>query len=139
MVQATRNRPVRIAVVNNDTTFLALMRDLLEQEGYDMSICKETRSAYECVKAQRLHLVILDIRMGNEEMGWQILDLLKLDPTTSRIPVIVCSATVSALRERADVLRRHGTGVLEKPFDLNDLFGLILIEDVLGQAQLPQP
>jgi DNA-binding response OmpR family regulator len=137
MAQAPSNRPARIAVVNDDTAFLALMRDLLEQEGYEMSICKESHSAYECVKAHRPHLVILDLRMGGEETGWKILDLLKLDPTTSHIPIILCSAAVSALQERADVLRQRGIRVLHKPFDLDELSGLV--EDALRHAPPPRP
>ena len=132
-----RNRPARIAVVNDDTVYLALMRDLLEHEGYEMSVCKESARAYECVKASRPDLVILDIRMSGEESGWQILELLKLDPTTSRLPIIVCSAASRSLRERADVLRKHDVRVLEKPFDLDDLLGLI--DDGLQHAPGSQP
>jgi DNA-binding response OmpR family regulator len=132
-----RNRPARIAVVNDDTVFLALMRDLLEEEGYEMDICKESARAYECVKTLRPDLVILDIRMGGEEAGWQILELLKLDPTTSRLPIIVCSAACYSLRERADVLRKHDVRVLEKPFDLDDVLGLI--KEGLDRAPRSQP
>ena len=58
----------RIALINDDTTFLDLMRDLLEaSEGYDVLICKEGDNAYLFVKEQRPDLVVLDIRMEGEE------------------------------------------------------------------------
>ena len=95
MQQHTVGRPARIAVINDDTAFLDLMRDLLETEGgYEAVICREWEDAHAFVKDQRPALVILDIRIGGEERGWTVLNLLTLDPETRRIPVIVCSAAI---------------------------------------------
>jgi len=112
----------RIAVINDDTAFLQLMHDLLEQEeGYAVTICKEADSAYEFVKDTQPDLVILDIRVGNEENGWLILNLLTLDPVTRPIPVIICSAAIHSLQEHEDLLKRYDCEVLPKPFDLDAL------------------
>jgi CheY-like chemotaxis protein len=112
----------RIALVNDDTTFLELMRDLLEaEEGHEVLICKESGNAHRFVKEQRPDMVLLDIRMGGEERGWTILELLTLDPETSSIPVVVCSAALSNLRDHEPLLQKYGVGVLPKPFDLDAL------------------
>src|SRR5881392_724050 len=115
-------RQARIAVVNDDTAYLELMHDLLEdEEGYRVSICKEADHAYEFVKETRPDLVILDIRVNAEESGWQILNLLTLDPATQPIPVIVCSAAIHSLREHKALLQQYDCEVLTKPFDLDTL------------------
>ena len=112
----------RIALINDDTAFLELMRDLLgAEEGYDVLICTEGDRAYAFVKEQRPDLVILDIRMGGEEVGWTMLELLTLDPQTRPIPLIVCSAAIRELQEHEPLLRRFGVEVLPKPFDLDAL------------------
>jgi CheY-like chemotaxis protein len=112
----------RIAVVNDDTVFLELMHDLLqEEEGYEVSICKEGDDAYSFVKRHHPDLVILDIRIGGEETGWTILNLLTLDPETRPIPLIVCSAAIRDLQEHQPMLERYGIDVLPKPFDLDTL------------------
>jgi two-component system, OmpR family, sensor histidine kinase VicK len=112
----------RIAVVNDDTVFLDLMHDLLEEEeGYQVSICKEGDNAYSFVKKHRPDLVILDIRIGGEETGWTILNLLTLDPETRPIPVIVCSAAIHSLQEHQQMLDQYGICALAKPFDLDTL------------------
>jgi CheY-like chemotaxis protein len=73
----------RIALINDDTTFLELMNDLLESmEGYQVIVCKESDAAYDFVKKERPDLVLLDIRIGGQEAGWTILELLTLDPAT---------------------------------------------------------
>ena len=112
----------RIALINDDTAFLELMKDLLgSMEGYDVLICKESDSAYEFVKEQQPDQVLLDIRMGGEETGWTLLELLTLDPATRPIPLIVCSAAITDLQAHQPQLDNLGVDVLPKPFDLDQL------------------
>jgi DNA-binding NtrC family response regulator len=127
------SRRAHICVINDDTVFLELMRDLLEEEEqYTVSVCKEWDSAYEFIKQQRPDLVIQDIRIGGEEHGWTILNLLTLDPTTRDIPMIVCSAAIYSLHEHQGILDRYGIRALPKPFDLDTLLGTI--QDMLPKA-----
>lgn len=114
-----------IAVVNDDTTFLKLMNDLLTGEGYETFIHTVGSTAYERIKSTMPDLVILDIRMEHAGSGWLTLDLMRLDPVTKDIPVIVCSADVQQLRDKDEVLRSHGCLPLPKPFDLDDLLALV--------------
>ncbi|MBV9171261.1 MAG: response regulator [Chloroflexi bacterium] len=118
----TSPRRARIAVINDDTTFLDLMRELLEiEEDYEVHICKEWDGAYEFVKSSQPDLVIQDIRIGGEENGWTILNLLTLDPKTRPIPIIVCSAAIQSLHEHQEWLSQFGIRALPKPFDLDVL------------------
>ena len=116
----------QIAVINDDTVFLDLMHELLQdEEGYEVLICREWENAYQFVKDHHPDLVILDIRIGGEERGWTILNLLTLDPDTRPIPVIVCSAAVQSLHEHQPWLNRFGVCALPKPFDLDMLLETI--------------
>ena len=118
------DRP-RVVVINDDNDFLDLMDELLESEGYDATTRKQWSGAYQHVKEVRPDLVILDLIMSSQERGWQILELLTLDPVTRPIPVIVCSAATQALRDRRQQLDEKGVYALEKPFDLPELLSLI--------------
>lgn len=115
----------RIAVVNDDTEFLELMRDLLELEGYTVLTLKVALRAYAGLKADLPDLIILDIRMETPEAGWQLLELLQLDPATTRIPVIVCSADAPFLRAKEAHLRERGCRTLEKPFLLEEMLAAV--------------
>jgi DNA-binding NtrC family response regulator len=127
-------RRARIAVINDDTDFLDLMRDLLqEEEDFEVLICKEWDHAYQFVKDEQPDLVIQDIRIGGEEHGWTILNLLTLDPATRPIPMIVCSAAIYSLHEHQEMLSKFGIHALPKPFDLDNL--LQTIEDSLAGAR----
>jgi CheY-like chemotaxis protein len=72
-------------------------------------------------KEVRPALVVLDIRMNNEERGWSILNLVTLDPETSDIPVIVCSAAIQSLHQHQELLSKYGIHALPKPFDVETL------------------
>ena len=117
-----KGRRARIAVINDDPALLELLRELLGvSEGYDVVTSAGGDQAHAFVKAHRPDLILLDIRMGGEERGWIVLELLTLDPETRAIPVIVCSAAVSSLAAHRPLLERYGVGALPKPFDLDAL------------------
>ncbi len=121
-----------VAVVNDDTLFLELMHDLLTQEGYRAVIWKEGDKAYEMIKEHRPVLVVLDIRMEHPDTGWMVLELMRLDPETAHIPVVICSADTSRIRAKEAYLREKGCAVLEKPFLLEDL--LEKVQAFIGPA-----
>lgn len=117
----------RIAVINDDTVFLRLMHELLgAEEGYQVSTCFVGADGYAFVKNLQPDLVVLDLVFGNNaEEGWRTLDLLTLDPATSRIPVIVCSAATVELDRHSEWLRRFDVEALRKPFDLHVLLSKV--------------
>jgi CheY-like chemotaxis protein len=118
---------VRIAVIDDDFVFVELMRELLaEGEGYDVVCNPHWVKSYEFIKEHRPDLVILDLMMGREQTGWAVLELMRDDPTTALIPVILCSAAAPALGQHAQ--RCAGKGAVEavsKPFDLDHLLHVI--------------
>lgn len=121
-----------IAVVNDDTSFLNMMHDLLSHEGFETFVHKVGSTAYDKIRETKPDLVVLDIRMNNPESGWHVLDLMRLDPETSDIPVIVCSADTVQLREKQERLRQKNAKGIEKPFDLQEL--LEAVEHFIGPA-----
>jgi CheY-like chemotaxis protein len=120
----TPDRPL-ILVVNDDTAFLQLMEQLLDDEGYQAEALKSTKNALEHIKERRPALIVLDVRINNEEAGLLLLDLITLDPETRSIPVIIASANLQALAGREDELRDKGIYVIAKPFDIDELAALI--------------
>jgi CheY-like chemotaxis protein len=131
----TQAVPARIALINDDTAYLQLMEDLLqEEEGHEVLTCKISSEAYEFVKEQRPDLVLLDIRMETPQAGWTVVELLTLDPQTRDIPMIVCSAAISDLQDHEDLLKKYGVDVLPKPFDLDTLLQKVEAALTKGEA-----
>jgi CheY-like chemotaxis protein len=125
MAKDEGQRRWRLALLDDDTRFLEVMSELLNEEGYEVLVCREADNAYKFVKQHHPDLVILDIRMGAEERGWTILNLLTLDPQTRPMPVLVCSAAIQSLHEHQAWLDRFGICALPKPFDVDMLLEMV--------------
>ena len=118
-------RRPRILVLNNDSDFLDLMKELLADEGYESETRKVWDDAYDVVKRMKPDLVILDVLLDIAGRGFQLIDLLTLDPATRSMPLIVASTSTAQLHERTEAFTAMGIPVIGKPFDLETLLGII--------------
>lgn len=117
----------RIAIVNDDVDFIDAMKMLLREMGeYEIFVIHEGEKAYQRLKKESPNLIILDIRMDSPQRGWSILDLLRLDPQTKDIPVVICTASTLD-EDKTNWLKKHKIHALYKPFEINDLVNIIKI------------
>jgi CheY-like chemotaxis protein len=117
-----------ILVINDTPAIIELFTLLLEEEGYRVStdlFTAEMGVMLARVKADRPELIVLDFIILDERRGWQFLELLKLDPATRDIPVIVCTAAVKMVEELQTHLQAMEVRVVLKPFDIEHLLGEI--------------
>jgi CheY-like chemotaxis protein len=122
-------RPM-IAVVNEDTIFLSLMEELLGEGGYNTYIEKAGDKAYASIVKHKPDLVVLDIRLNNPEAGFKVIELVRLNPETTHIPMIICSTVTQLIRDNEMRLREKNCDVLLKPFHLEEL--LTKVQAMLG-------
>jgi CheY-like chemotaxis protein len=128
----------RILVIDDKAHLLSLMRMILEDEHYQVSILQEGKGALEHVKDSLPDLIILDLKLADSS-GLDILRELKDDRATADIPVIVYTAAVLEAEEvlqvvASDPTRYHGVRVLQNPFELEELLGMV--QEVLGAGDL---
>lgn len=116
----------RILVIHDSQELLELFRTLLAEEGYDVIMYSSAIEDLREIEQIKPELIILDILLGNREaIGWQMLEKLKLFPTTTSTPIILCTAAVDKVREQAGYLTARGVIVVLKPFNLDDLLASI--------------
>ena len=120
-------RRPRIAIIDDDPAFVGLMHDLLSLgESYEVISTSDWLSSLEFVRTENPDLVILDLMLGRDQSGAAILELLREDPRTTNVPVLVCSAAAPALLRQASVWRDRGVvETLAKPFDVDDMLQAI--------------
>ncbi len=119
-----------IMCVNDDVAILDLIRDLLEDEGYRGEICREGTKAHGMIVKRMPDLVLLDMRMEHPDSGLKVIETMRLDPRTTNIPVLVCTADHTFTRENSEHLRAQGYATLEKPFALDAL--LDKVREMIG-------
>jgi CheY-like chemotaxis protein len=116
----------RILVVDDTPALLDVIRACLEQEGYRVRTCLESRYAARMAQEEHPDAIMLDIVMP-EVSGWEVLAELRANPAFSGIPVIVCTAFVAEAMGRLAELTgpdQH-LGLLPKPFELEELIQVV--------------
>ena len=112
----------RILVVNDTQEILELFRMILEeQEGYDVVLSGFPIQQVKEIELIKPDLIILDLVLGDEKTGMQMLQMLKMQRSTAAIPVLVCTAALQIVREQEGYLVSQGVHVVFKPFDIDDL------------------
>ena len=113
-----------ILVADDDTTIADLLTQALHEEGYETYKATQSLRFYDEVLAHEPDLILLDLMMPYLE-GRDELKLLKMNPQTAQIPVIVVTADTEARQEEAEYRKLGVLEIITKPFDLNALVGSI--------------
>ena len=112
---ANQLQPSSVLVVDDIEMNRDMLCALLEADGHKTAVAENGRLALEKIKSDSYDLILLDVMMP-EMNGYQVLELLKSEPSLRNIPVIV----LSALDEIGSVVRCIELGAedyLPKPFD----------------------
>ncbi len=121
-----------IFVVNGSVEFLDIMRELLQDEQYNVTTTNFVPDTFAQIESANPSLLLIDLVVG-EEAGWDLLTSLRRGATTQQIPVILVSTTSSLLdRAREEHVAFGNERYLVKPFDLDEL--LTMVQDLVGKA-----
>jgi DNA-binding response OmpR family regulator len=124
----------RILVVNDTQEILELFRMLLEEEeGYDVVLSGFPIQQVKDIEHIKPDLIILDLVLGDEKTGMQMLQMLKMQRSTATIPVLVCTAALQIVREQEGYLVSQGVHVVYKPFEIDDL--MANVKQLLGSHE----
>jgi DNA-binding response OmpR family regulator len=126
----------RILVVDDRNELLHLMRRVLEDEQYQVSIHQDGKDAFMQVKSMLPDLLILDLKLGDMS-GKDILKQVKSDLATAEVPVIVYTAAVLEADEVTRLINDDPqfyryVSLLRKPFELTAL--LDKVEELLEKS-----
>lgn len=111
----------RVLVVDDDPDMLEICSLVLEYEGYNIDIARNGAEAYEAVSNRRADVVLMDVMMPVID-GITVCKMMKRDPRTCDLPVIIMSASES-LREQAKIA--SADAVIAKPFDIDHLVSMV--------------
>lgn len=129
-----------IFVINDVDAVLDVMRDLLQDEGYNVSLDnfsdRDLSQTVQRVSEAGPDAIILDLMVGDEAMGWQLLQLFKLNRDLVDIPVIVCTASIQKARELGAHLQSLNVAVVYKPFDIDVILEAVASVIEIGKVDL---
>ncbi|HSK14226.1 MAG TPA: response regulator, partial [Phnomibacter sp.] len=109
-----------ILIVDDDDAIRSLLQQELGDAGYRIVEASNGKDALDMVRHHRPDLIILDIMMPGMN-GFDVAAVLKNDPQTMDIPIIV----LSVVQDKARGFRVGVDRYLTKPIDTNRLFSEI--------------
>lgn len=117
--------PPHILAINNDPAVLGLFRDLLEDDGYQVTTQAYVDKDLQAIAAVAPDLIILDYMWADEDAGWAMLQMLRMNPATASIPLILCTGAVREVEALSAHLDDVGIRVVLKPFSIYRLLAEI--------------
>lgn len=120
------DRRPRVAVIDDDDEFVAMMEVLLEEEGMAFVRSPVGPEAVDQLVAAHADLAVLDLHGVAAEGGIELLHRLRGHPRLVNLPILVCSGDIELLRDHAgDLAALPRVASIEKPFRIDALIGTL--------------
>ena len=113
----TAERQPRILIVDDEANIRELLSQEFTEAGYQVLLSSNGREALALVRRERPDLVVLDVMMP-EMNGFDVAAVLKNDPQTMDIPIVI----LSIVQDRDRGFRLGVDRYLTKPIDTDLLF-----------------
>lgn len=133
MDQRGETRQANVAVVDDDPALRNLFRELFRDANYVVHLWDGIEDSLTFIERSEPDVLILDNRIGQDVTIWSVLDQLGSLPNHRTPHVLVCSADATFLREHERTLRARSCGIIEKPFDIDEL--MRMVEDCLTPSR----
>jgi DNA-binding response OmpR family regulator len=109
--------------VDDEPQVVWVLQFSLEAEGYETFSARDGVQALTAVSEHHPKLMVLDIMMPNKD-GWSVLEEMMRLPREDRPRVVIVSALAS-LRDRAKAAELGADAFVPKPFNVDDLLGVL--------------
>lgn len=112
----------KILVIDDEFAIAQLIKLYLEDKGYSVDMALSGTEGVKMAKEKKPDIITLDIMMP-EMNGFQVMEVLKKDPDTAKIPVILISVVGGPQKERG--FRLGAVDFISKPIEEDNLFNSI--------------
>lgn len=124
-----------IYIVEDDTNIREIESFALKNSGYQIQDFENAKEFYRAVKEKKPDLALLDIMLPDED-GMEILQKLRKNPETKRLPIIMVTAKATEL-DRVKGLDLGADDYIIKPFGVMELISRVkaVLRRSMGEIQ----
>lgn len=121
--------PKIILHVDDEPDVLALVKVVLEREGYQVTSAESGKDCLDVLKKQKVDLILLDIMMPKMS-GWEVLKRVRKEYSGTKVVFL----TVVKINEKmlADLIKDGLTDYIQKPCSNVDM--VARVKKALGDA-----
>jgi DNA-binding response OmpR family regulator len=127
-------KPKKILVVDDEPDAVELIEFNLRADGFDVSSAADGAEALKKARALLPDLIVLDVMLPELD-GLEVCKLLRRDPNTAAIPIIMLTARAAEL-DRVLGLELGADDYITKPFSPREL--ILRIKKQLQRPQTPR-
>ena len=108
--------PIKVLHIDDKPEMIEMIRIILSKAGYEVTGATDGKSGLKALDTLMPDVVLLDLMMPDID-GWEVFRLIKANPKTAHIPVVVLTARAQSIDK---VLGLHIAKVddyITKPFN----------------------
>ncbi len=108
--------PASVAVLDDDPEFCEFLNQLLSSQGYKVTSYASAGKLLDGIVKSKPSLVVLDVNLPGMN-GLELLRVIKRNPETSRVPVVVVSGSVTQTPSVVEGLNDGADEYMTKPLE----------------------
>lgn len=110
-----------VLVVEDALTTRCILEQFFARAGCDVVQAGDPDAAMARLKSGAIDAVILDLRLGDERSGLEVLEQMRLDERFDEVPVVVLTGVTEVDESEQEVISRHGAHLLYKRFGYREV------------------
>lgn len=122
-----------ICIAERDAAIRALFVDIFHDAGYATSIAEPGTHRLSKINLTASDILLLDIAPDDFDTTVSLLERLRVDPASARLPVVLLTTNPEQFDGRKVCLARLGCALLAKPFQVDELL------DYVARVLRPEP
>ena len=124
MLPHPEHLPRNVLVIDDDTMFLDVIKEMLERNGITCTLCSSAKEIVKAIRGKDYDLLLSDILMPGTS-GFDLLDLLRNSNVGNSREIPVIAMTARGDREKEAFFRAGFTDCIYKPFSSSELLSLL--------------
>lgn len=116
--------PANVLVIDDDTMFLGVIKEMLERNGMNCTTCATTKEVVKAIRGKDYDLLLSDIQMPGTN-GFELLTLLRNSNINNSRTIPVIAMTARGDRDKEAFHNAGFTDCIYKPFSSSELLSLL--------------
>ncbi len=113
LVLGTRPRRT-VLVVEDALTTRCILEQFFAGAGCEVVQAPDPDTALMRLKSTPIDAVILDLKLGRERSGLEVLEQMRLEARFAHVPVVILTGVDEVEPKELDIIERHGAHLLYK-------------------------
>jgi chemotaxis protein histidine kinase CheA len=114
----------RVLIVDDSLTTRTLERNILEYQGYDVTVATDGQQAWETLQDQNFDLVVSDIEMPRMD-GFELTERIKQNEQLADIPVIIVSSLAADAEKQRGIEVGADAYIVKGQFETHALLEVV--------------